>query len=187
MSSMIIFSHIETSFWHQRDVGCISNVLIPYCCMAHKLICLCKLGAVRPAALGQFICDLIMTPVQCCVAGFQCCVCVCVKRLRIFYQNKTALRLTRTDYVNDVLAALIPLGFEMCLLICAWVCVCVPALVCVVFVWNQAQIEPFSPPFKQSLFTLRHITVMMIVIDFLLFFMLEFHSNLNIPLIMFLQ
>lgn len=36
-----------------------------------------------------------------------------MKRLSIFYQNKEAQHLTRTDYVNDVLAALITLGFEV--------------------------------------------------------------------------
>ena len=46
------------------------------------------------------------------------CVHVCVKRLSIFYQNKEAQHLTRTDYVNDVLAALEPLGFEVCVDVC---------------------------------------------------------------------
>lgn len=58
--------------------------------------------------------------------GFNVCACMCVKRLSIFYQNKEAQHLTRTDYVNDVLAALIPLGFEVCGRVCvqAGVCAC---------------------------------------------------------------
>lgn len=80
----------------------------------------------RPVALSQFTADLNMTQAQRYVAWFLACVYVCVhvcvhvcvKRLSIFYQNKEAQHLTRTDYVNDVLAALIPLGFEVCVDVC---------------------------------------------------------------------
>lgn len=76
----------------------------------------------RPVALSQFTTDLNMTQAQRYVAWFLACVYVCVhvcvKRLSIFYQNKEAQHLTRTDYVNDVLAALIPLGFEVCVDVC---------------------------------------------------------------------
>lgn len=56
-----------------------------------------------------------MTQAQHYVAGNCVCVCVCVKRLNIFYQNKEVHYLKRADYVNDVLAAWKPLGFEVCL------------------------------------------------------------------------
>lgn len=59
--------------------------------------------------------------------GVRACVrvCVCVNRLSIFYQNKEAQHLTRTDYVNDVLAAPIHLGFEVCVRACGFVHGCV--------------------------------------------------------------
>lgn len=82
----------------------------------------------RPSAPSQFTCDLSTTQAQCCVDllfvcahGLWCvqarvCECLRVKRLGIFYSNKGAQLLTRTDYVNDVLAAVSnPLGFEVCL------------------------------------------------------------------------
>lgn len=57
--------------------------------------------------------------------GVRACVRVCVNRLSIFYQNKEAQHLTRTDYVNDVLAAPIHLGFEVCVRACGFVHGCV--------------------------------------------------------------